>query len=36
MSVVDSPFRDEIVSSEDRQLKLDTMIKIALEAAIKI
>lgn len=36
MSVVDSPFRDEIVSPEDRQLKLDTMIKIALESAIKI
>lgn len=36
MSVVDSPFRDEIVSSKDRQLKLDNMIKIALESAIKI
>ncbi len=36
MSVVDSPFRDEIVSPKDRQLKLDTMIKIALESAIKI
>lgn len=36
MSVVDSPFRDEIVSPEDRQLKLDNMIKIALESAIKI
>lgn len=36
MSVVDSPFRDEIVSPEDRQLKLDTMIKIALESAINI
>ena len=36
MSVVDSPFRKEIVSPEDRQLKLDTMIKIALEASIKL
>lgn len=36
MSVVDSPFRDEIVSSEDRQLHLDTMIKIALESSVKL
>lgn len=36
MSVVDSPFRDEFVSPEDRQLKLNNMIKIALESAIKL
>lgn len=36
MSVVDSPFKDEFVSPEDRQLKLNNMIKIALESGIKI
>lgn len=36
MSVVDSPFRKEIVSAEDRQLNLDNMIKIALESSIKL
>lgn len=36
MTVVDSPFRDEIISAEHRQLKLNNMIKIALESAIKL
>ena len=35
LTVVDSPFDDRVISSEDRATSLDNMIKLALESIIK-
>ena len=36
MSVVDSEFKDEVVTAEDRQLGLNKMIQIALESTLHL
>ena len=35
LTIVDTPFKDDIISSEDREKKMNNMIEIALDAIIK-
>ena len=35
LTIVDTPFKDEVVSSEDREKKMNNMIEIALDAIIR-